>query len=394
MLLTFFETVRAHGVPATTREYLDLLRGLQGGLAHGSVDEFYEFSKLILVKNEAHFDRFDRAFAAFWQGVGQRGDDAGIEAQTVPHEWLKRLAEKYLSEAEMAEIEALGGFDTLMKTLKQRLAEQEKRHQGGSKWIGTAGTSPFGAYGYNPEGVRIGQQTGRHRRAVKVWDQRTFRDLDPSSEVGTRNMKVALRRLRAFARRGLPEELDMEGTIDATGKNAGYLDLKMRAERRNTVRVLLLFDIGGSMDDHIAQVEQLFAAARAEFRDLKFFYFHNCVYEQVWTDNRRRQETSLSTHDMIRTYGSDHRLILVGDATMSPYEIIMAGGSVEHWNAEPGATWLARLVQAYPKLAWLNPQPETAWPYYQSISMIQDSIEGRMFPLTLEGLANSMRHLN
>ena len=391
MLITFLETVRQHGVPATTREYLDLLRGLQSGLAHGSVDDFYEFSKTALVKNEAHFDRFDRAFAAFWEGAQT---NSGVESQDIPHEWLKKMAEKHLSEEEMAEIEALGGFDKLMETLKKRLEEQEKRHQGGSKWIGTAGTSPFGAHGYNPEGVRIGQHESRHRRAVKVWDKRTFKDLDPSSEVGTRNMKVALRRLRAFARQGLPEELDMDGTVEATGKNAGYLDLKMRAERRNAVRVLLLFDIGGSMDDHIAQVEQLFAAARAEFRDLKFFYFHNCIYEQVWTDNRRRQETSLSTLEMLRTYGSDHRLILVGDATMSPYEIVMKGGSVEHWNDEPGATWLQRVSEAYPKLAWLNPQPETAWSYYQSIGLIRDCVENRMFPLTLDGLTRAMKSLS
>lgn len=391
MLVKFLETLRAFDVRATTREYLDLLRGLEAGVAHGSVDEFYQFSKACLVKNETHFDRFDRAFAAFWDGITV---EASLDEQGIPNDWLKRLAEKHLTSEEMAEVEALGGFDKLLETLKKRIEEQEKRHQGGSKWIGTAGTSPFGAYGYNPEGVRIGQAESRHRKAVKVWEKRTFKDLDPNTEVGTRNMKVVLRRLRAFARQGVADELDLQGTIDATGKNAGYLHLKMRAERRNAVRVILLLDIGGSMDDHVLQVEQLFAAARSEFRDLSFFYFHNCVYEQLWTDNRRRQQTSISTQEMIRTYGPDHRIIFVGDATMSPYEVIMKGGSVEHFNSEPGADWIRRLTGAYPHVAWLNPQPEKSWPYYQSISMIQDLVHGRMFPLTLQGLTDGMRSLS
>ena len=346
------------------------------------------------MKDERHLDRFDQVFATCFKGLESTAAPGteGITAE-IPEEWLRRLAEKLLTKEEQAQIEALGGFEKLMETLRDRLAEQKGRHQGGSKWIGTAGTSPFGAFGYNPEGVRIGQDKSRHRRAVKVWDKREFRDLDDTLELGTRNMKVALRRLRRFARTGVPTELDLPGTIHATASSAGTLDLRMQAERRNTVRVLLFLDIGGSMDDHVKISAELFSAARSEFKHLSFFYFHNCPYERVWTDNRRRADTSIATGELLRTYGADYRAIFVGDATMSPYEIAMKGGSVEHWNEEPGSTWITRMISHWRRCAWLNPSPAADWRYTQSIGMVRDLLDQRMYPLTIAGLDDMAREL-
>ena len=394
MFTNFVLSLRQAGVPASIMEYLALLGAMQAGVAGYSVEDFYFLSRAALVKDERHLDRFDRVFATCFKGLEATGDTGteGVSAE-IPEEWLKRLAEKLLTKEEQAQIEAVGGFDKLMDRLRERLAEQKGRHQGGSKWIGTAGTSPFGAYGYNPEGVRIGQDRSRHRRAVKVWDKREFRDLDDTLELGTRNLKVALRRLRRFARTGVPTELDLPGTIHATASNAGSLDLRMQAERRNTVRVLLFLDIGGSMDDHIKVSAELFSAARGEFKQLAFFYFHNCPYERVWTDNRRRAESSVATAELLRTYGADYRAIFVGDATMSPYEIAMKGGSVEHWNEEAGSTWLTRMVSHWRRAAWLNPAPQADWGYTQSIGMVHQLMEKRMFPLTVAGLDDMAREL-
>ena len=394
MFTSFVLSLRQAGVPASVTEYLALLGAMEAGVADYSVDDFYHLSRAALVKDERHLDRFDRVFATCFQGVqspeGAAGD--GVSAD-IPAEWLQRLAEKLLTKEERDQIEAIGGFDKLMETLRKRLAEQKGRHQGGSKWIGTAGTSPFGAYGYNPEGVRIGQTESRHRRAVKVWDKREYRDLDDSLELGTRNMKVALRRLRRFARSGAQTELDLPGTIRATAANAGSLDVRMQAERHNTVRVLLFLDIGGSMDDHVRVSAELFSAASSEFKHLKFFYFHNCPYEMLWTDNRRRAESSLPTAEVLRTYGPEYRAIFVGDATMSPYEIAMAGGSVEHWNAEPGSAWLGRMTQHWRRAAWLNPAPATDWALTRSIGMIRTLLEDRMYPLSVAGLDDMAREL-
>ncbi len=395
MFAPFVLALREAGVPASITEYLALLRALQHGVAGTSVDDFYFLSRAALVKDERHLDRFDRVFATVFKGlesVAGPGTE-GTEARALPEEWLRRMAEKHLTAEERAEIEAMGGFDTLMETLRQRLAEQEGRHQGGSKWIGTAGTSPFGAYGYNPEGVRIGQDGSRHRRAVKVWDKREFRDLDDTVELGTRNIKLALRRLRRFARQGAATELDMPGTIKATAHNAGSLDLKMVAERHNAVKVLLFLDVGGSMDDHVRASEELFSAARSEFKHLAFHYFHNCPYETLWTDNRRRRETTLPTLEVIRTYGPDYRAIFVGDATMSPYEIAQPGGSVEHWNDEAGHVWLSRLLAQWRHSAWLNPVPRPYWKDTTSVGMIHELMEGRMHPLTPAGLEDMIRTL-
>jgi uncharacterized protein with von Willebrand factor type A (vWA) domain len=335
------------------------------------------------VKDERHLDRFDRVFGECFKGLEAPEGDPQRE---LPEEWLRKMAEKLLTEEEMKQIEALGGFEKLMETLKQRLAEQKGRHQGGSKWIGTAGTSPFGAYGYNPEGVRIGQDESRHRRAVKVWDKREFRDLDDTIELGTRNLKLALRRLRRFARQGAATELDLPDTIRATANNAGSLDLKMVPERHNTVKVLLFLDIGGSMDDHVRTSAELFSAARSEFKHLEYFYFHNCPYEAVWKNNWRRRDAQISTFEVMRTYGPDYKLIFVGDAAMSPYEITMPGGSVEHWNEEAGSVWMQRLTGHYRRSAWLNPSPARSWGHTQSTTLLRQLMEGRMFPLSLEGL--------
>ena len=394
MFTQFVLSLRQNGVPASITEYLTLLGAMQAGVAGYDVDDFYFLSRAALVKDERHLDRFDRVFAQCFKGLeAAAGQAAAGPAGDIPEEWLRRLAEKLLTKEEQAEIAAVGGFDKLMETLRKRLAEQQGRHQGGSKWIGTAGTSPFGAYGYNPEGVRIGQDASRHRRAVKVWDKREFRDLDDTLELGTRNMKVALRRLRRFARTGAATELDLPGTIRATAANAGGLDLRMQAERHNTVRVLLFLDIGGSMDDHVRVSAELFSAARSEFKHLRFFYFHNCPYERVWTDNRRRDDTSVATAEVMRTYGAEYRAVFVGDATMSPYEVAMPGGSVEHWNEEPGSAWLGRMTAQWRRAAWLNPSPVADWQYTQSIGMVRQLMERRMYPLTVAGLDDMAREL-
>ncbi|WP_018698848.1 vWA domain-containing protein [Amorphus coralli] len=389
MFLTFFHDLKRAGVPVTLREYLTLMEALEADLADKKVEDFYYLSRAILVKDETNIDRFDRVFATVFKGVETVGES--IEAE-IPEEWLRKLAEKYLTEEEKAEIEALGGFEKLMETLKERLAEQEGRHQGGSKWIGTAGTSPFGAYGYNPEGVRIGQHESRHRRAVKVWDRRDFKDYDHTVEIGTRTIKIALRRLRRFARTGAAEELALDDTIKATAEK-GYLDIRMRPERRNAVKVLLLLDVGGSMDDHIRVCEELFSAARMEFKSLDHFYFHNCLYEGLWKDNRRRHSDRTPTWDVLHTYPADTKIVIVGDASMSPYEIALPGGSVEHWNEEAGQVWLQRLVATYPSLAWINPVPDRLWQYTGSIQMIREIVGDRMYPLTLDGLDGAMREL-
>ena len=387
MFTQFILSLRQAGIPASITEYLTLLGAVKAGVADYDVEDFYFLSRAALVKDERHLDRFDRVFATCFKGLEAAAGSAqeGITAE-IPEEWLRKLAEKLLTEEERAQIQAIGGFEALMKTLRERLAEQKGRHQGGSKWIGTAGTSPFGAEGYNPEGVRIGQDRSRHRRAVKVWDKREFRDLDDSVELGTRNIKLALRRLRRFARTGTPNELDMPGTIRATAHNAGSLDLKMQPERHNTIRVLLFLDVGGSMDDHVKASEELFSAARSEFRQLSFYYFHNCPYERVWTDNRRRATSTIPTTDLLRTFGADYRAIFVGDATMSPYEIAMRGGSVEHLNDEPGSVWITRMTQHWRRSAWLNPVPEGDWGYSQSLGMVRELMEDRMFPLTPGGI--------
>jgi len=387
MFLQFFTSLRDAQVPVTLREYLTLMEALNADLAEQTVENFYYLSRASLVKDERNLDKFDRVFGTVFKGLESLLD--ALEKADIPAEWLKKLAEKYLTEEEKKQIEAMG-WDKLMETLRQRLKEQKGRHQGGNKWIGTAGTSPFGAHGYNPEGVRIGQDQSRNRSAVKVRDRREFANLDDTVELGTRNMKLALRRLRRFARRGAPTELALADTIDATARSGGWLDIKMVPERHNVVKVLLLLDIGGSMDDHIKTCEELFSAARSEFKHLEHFYFHNFTYESLWRDNRRRFNEHIDTAQVIRTYASDYKLILVGDATMSPYEIAHSGGSVEHWNAEPGSVWLTRLMKAYPKFVWINPQPPSRWRQITSIAIIRDMLEGRMYPLTLAGLDDAI----
>jgi uncharacterized protein with von Willebrand factor type A (vWA) domain len=391
MLVRFFLLLKNAGVPVSIPELLTLLEALQAGLGEASAERFYHLARACLVKDERYYDRFDRAFAAHFRGAE---DLFALLARELPRDWLEKMGVRDLSEAEKAEIEAMGGWETLMETLKQRLEEQKGRHQGGSKWIGTAGTSPFGAYGYNPEGVRIGQDGSRNRRAVKVWDRREFANLDDGVELGTRNMKMALRKLRRFARRGAPTELALADTIDATARSGGWLDLKMVPERHNVVKVLLLLDAGGSMDDHVRTCEELFSAARSEFKHLEHFYFHNCPYEALWRDNARRFGRRVDTYEVMRTYASDYKLIFVGDSTMSPYEITYAGGSVEHWNPEPGSVWLERLVRAYPKNVWINPQPRAAWGHTQSIQLIRGLLEDRMYPLTLAGLDDAIDRLS
>jgi len=392
MFLPFFENLRKGGVPVTLREYLTFLEAMRANLVTYDVEGFYYLSRTAMVKDERNLDRFDRAFAVTFKGLEEIRLEDVLEAVDLPGDWLRKMAEKHLSAEEKAEIEALGGFDKLMETLKQRLKEQQGRHQGGSKWIGTAGTSPFGAYGYNPEGVRIGQDESRHQRAVKVWDKREFRNLDDTVELGTRNIKVALKRLRQWARDGAHEELDLDGTIRATAEH-GYLDVKTRPERRNAVKVLLFLDVGGSMDAHVKVVEELFSAARSEFKHLEYWYFHNCLYEGVWRDNRRRWDEVTPTWDVLHTYGPDYKCIFVGDASMSPYEIAFPGGANEHWNAEAGQTWLARARAQWPDHLWINPVPERHWQYTQSIQMIRDIFEDRMVPMTLEGLERGMKDL-
>ncbi len=393
MFLPFFETLRATGIPVSLREYLAFLEGVKRGLVTYDIEGFYFLARTAMVKDERNLDKFDQAFSKSFKGLEELSAEAVLEAVDIPEEWLRRMAEKHLSEEEKAEIEALGGFEKLMETLKKRLEEQKGRHQGGSKWVGTAGTSPFGAYGYNPEGVRIGQDSSRHRRAVKVWDKREFRNLDNTIELGTRNIKVALKRLRRWVRDGAAEELDLDGTIRATAEH-GYLDVQTRPERRNAIKVLLFLDVGGSMDPHIRLVEELFSAARSEFKHMEYFYFHNCLYEGVWRDNRRRWNAQTPTMEVLRTYGSDYKCIFVGDAAMSPYEVAFPGGANEHWNEEAGQVWLNRARAQWPSHLWINPTPEHHWQYTQSTQMIREIFEDRMVPMTLQGIEAGMRELS
>ncbi len=389
MLAGFFLKLKEHKIPVSIKEYLVLIEGMEKHVISPSIDEFYFFARTTLVKDEANFDKFDRAFGEFFKGienlVGQ-----GLE---FPLEWLRKQTELTLTEEERAQIEAMGGWDKLMDALKKKLEEQKGRHQGGNRMIGTAGTSPFGAYGYNPEGIRIGQKESRHRRAVKVWDAREYRNLDGATELGIRNIKVALRRLRRFAREGSPDELDLDNTIDKTARNAGWLDLQMRPERHNAAKVLLFLDIGGSMDDHVKLAEELFSAAKSEFKHLEYFYFHNCLYDFVWKDNHRRHTERIRTWDILHKYGHDYKLVFVGDATMSPYEILQPGGSIEYSNDEAGAVWIRRMLEVYRRSVWLNPEPEDMWQYRQSITIIRELMGGRMFPTTIEGLEKAMKSL-
>jgi uncharacterized protein len=388
MFINFFLELRQAKVPVSLREYLTLLEAMKHNLAAYSVDDFYYLSRAALVKDERNLDKFDRVFGHHFKGLETIGE-AGVE---IPQEWLRKLAEKLLTAEELKQLRALG-WETLMEELQKRLAEQKGRHQGGSKWIGTAGTSPFGAYGSHPEGIRIGQDKNRNNRAVKVWDKREFKNLDDRVEIGTRNIKIALRRLRRFAREGAAEELDLDDTVRSTARNAGWLDIKLVPERHNAVKVLLLMDIGGSMDGHVRTCEELFSAARAEFKHLEFFYFHNCPYEALWRDAWRRQVERTPTMQVLHTYDASYKLIFVGDASMSPYEMVQPGGSVEHWNEEAGETWLRRLLVTYPKSVWLNPVPERYWEGTPSIHLVHELMEGRMFPLTLDGLDRAMRRL-
>lgn len=392
MFTRFFAELRAAGVPASLREYLAFLEALSAEVVMFDANGFYYLARASLVKDERHVDRFDQVFARVFGGLETLTPEAILTEAAIPEEWLRKLAEKYLTAEERAQIQGLGGFDKLMEALRARLREQQGRHQGGGKWIGTAGTSPFGAYGYNPEGVRIGQDESRHRRAVKVWDRREFRDFDDTVELGTRNIKIALRRLRRWAREGAAEELDLDGTIRKTAEQ-GWLDVITRPERRNAVKVLLFLDVGGSMDDHVRLVDELFSAARAEFKHFEHYYFHNCLYEGVWRENRRRWDAQTPTAELLRTYGPDYRAIFVGDASMSPYEITHAGGANEHWNAEPGAAWLTRAREVWPHSIWLNPVPEAHWRHTVSIEMVARLFDGRMYPLTLGGLEGAIRAL-
>ena len=391
MLIRFFFMLRAGGLKPSITELLTLLRALQSGVAGHSVDDFYYLARATMVKDESLFDRFDRVFAAHFEGIEDLF--ASLQAD-VPDEWLRQQAELLLSDEERERIEALGGFDALMEALKERLDEQDGRHEGGRKWIGTAGTSPFGAHGYNPEGVRFGPTSAGNRRGVKVWERREYRNLDDSIELGTRNIKVALRKLRKFAREGAADQLDLDDTIDKTARNAGLLDIRMVPERHNAVKVLLCLDVGGSMDDHVKICEEMFSAARSEFKHLEYFYFHNFIYESLWKDNRRRHAERIPLSEITHKYGPDYKLVLVGDATMSPYEIVYAGGSVEHWNEEPGAVWIKRLLEVYPKAVWLNPEPQKRWDYTPSVKLTRELMDDRMFPLTISGLDDAIRKLH
>ena len=390
MFLPFFDNLRAHKIPVSLREFLSFLEAMKLGLATYDMDQFYLLGRTILVKDERNLDKFDRAFAATFKGLEDVSTQDMLEQVDLPDDWLRKLAEKTLSDADKAAIQGLGGFDKLMETLRKRLEEQKGRHQGGSKWLGTAGTSPFGAYGYNPEGVRMGQDESRHQRAVKVWDKRNFKNLDGNVELGTRNIKVALKRLRKWAREGAQDELDLDFTIQKTAEN-GYLDVQTRPERRNAVKVLLLLDVGGSMDPHIKLVEELFSAARSEFKHLESYYFHNCLYEGLWRDNERRWTEQIPTEEVLRTYGPDYKCIFVGDASMSPYEIAYVGGANEHWNKISGQQWLLRAQEQWKDSIWFNPVPERYWPYTQSIAMIQKIFENRMVPMTLDGISSGMK---
>ena len=392
MFVDFFQTVRQAKVPCSIREYLDLVRAVQANIAFADIDDFYQLARLCLVKDERHFDKFDKAFAAYFKGIDAMSlmsDEASI-----PADWMRKEFERMMSQEEMDKLEALGGLDKVLEEFKKRLEEQHKRHQGGNKMIGTGGTSPFGANGYNPEGIRIDQGRSRHKKAIKVWEKRTYRDLDDSLELGTRNIKVALRRLRKFARQGAADELDMGDTIASTARNAGFLDIKMVPERHNAVKVLLFFDVGGSMDPHVKVCEELFSAARTEFKHMETFYFHNCLYESVWKNNVRRMNECTDTWDIIHKYGPDYRVIFVGDAMMAPYEVTHAGGSVEHWNEEPGAVWLQRMVDHYDKMVWINPAPKDHWGMGGSLGAIRELMQDRMYPLSLTGLEDDMKLLS
>ncbi|MBK6653463.1 VWA domain-containing protein [Zoogloea sp.] len=389
MLIDFFLHLKTRKLPVSTKEFLTLLEAIQAGLAGHSMEDFYFLARSSLIKDESHFDRFDQAFGEYFKGIEAI---PGLEVD-LPEEWLKAMMQKHLTPEEKARLEKLG-WDKLMEEFRNRLKEQKGRHQGGSKWVGTGGTSPFGNSGYHPEGIRVGGESAGNRTAVKVWDQREYRNLDDSVELGTRNIKVALRRLRRFARLGAPDELDLDGTIAATARNAGYLDLLMRPERHNAVKVLIFFDVGGSMDDHVKVCEELFSACRTEFKHMEYFYFHNCVYDHVWRDSFRRHSERTPTLDVIHKYGPEYKLIFVGDATMSPYEILQPNGSIEYSNTEAGAVWLRRLADAYPSMAWLNPEAERTWDYRQSIGIIRQILGERMFPLTLDGLTRAISHLS
>lgn len=388
MLVQFFECLRRYGLPCSITELLDLNAALEQQVVFADIDAFYTLARMVMVKDERHYDKFDRAFADYFAGVEQ----VDI-ADAIPKDWLENALKRDLSQQDLEALQGEGDLERLLEKFKERLAEQQKRHQGGNKWIGTGGTSPFGAYGYNPEGIRIGQEGSHARRAVKVWDKREFKDFDDDATLDNRHMQLALRKLRRFARSGAALELDLAGTIRETSRQAGLLDLQWQAERHNAVKVLLFFDVGGSMDDYIMECQQLFSAARSEFKHLEFFYFHNCIYEGVWRDNRRRFDQQLLLFDLLHTYGSDYKVIIVGDATMGPYEIAYPGGSVEHWNEEPGAVWLQRLLDHYPEAVWLNPQPRDRWRYYQSIQLINEIMQGRMFRLSLDGVSDAIAHL-
>ncbi len=391
MLVRFFFDLRREGLPVTTPEFLTLLEALERRVASCDAEEFYYLARATLVKDERHLDRFDRAFARHFEGVE---NIVAALVKAIPEDWLRDAMAHALTPEDKARIEGLGGWAKLMQTLKERLAEQHGRHAGGNKWIGTGGTSPFGMGGYNPEGIRMGQGEARERRAVKVWEARDFRNLDDRVELGTRNVKLALRRLRRFAREGAADVLDLPDTIDATARNAGYLDLRLVPERHNAIKILLLLDIGGSMDDHVRVCEELFSAARGEFKHLEHFYFHNFIYESVWRDNRRRQGERIATTSLLNKYRADYRLIFIGDATMAPYEIVQPGGSIEHWNEEAGRVWMERLRAAWPRHVWLNPQPEERWDYTPSVRITRELVENRMYPLTLKGIDAAMRALN
>ena len=390
MFIDFFLTLKKHKVPCSLRELLDLIALLKTGVIFANVDDFYNLAKIVMVKDEIHYDKYDRAFADYFQGIAE----IDVFDQILPEDWLRKEFEKHLTKEEKEKLIALGGLEALMKTLKERLEEQKKRHAGGNKWVGTGGTSPFGAYGYNPEGIRVGQDKNRNNSAVKVWDKREFKNFDQDRDLGSRNIKLALKKLRKFARTGASEKLDINTTISSTAKNGGLLDVHMELERHNAVKVLMFFDIGGSMDEYIQTCEELFSAAHNEFKHLEFFYFHNCVYEKVWRDNNRRYTETIELEEIIRTFGADYKVIFVGDATMGPYEIIAPGGSVEHWNEKPGSDYLNRITGHFSKVAWLNPQAEAQWPYYQSIAVIEQLVNQRMFPLTVDGIGRAIKAIS
>jgi uncharacterized protein with von Willebrand factor type A (vWA) domain len=389
MLIDFFFTLRKHKIKTSITEFLDLMAVLKTDLVYADINNFYLLSRTVLIKDESQFDKFDQAFGEYFKGV----QAINLFDQEIPDEWLKNALDKFLSDEEKKKVEALGGLDKLMETLQERLNEQEKRHQGGNKWIGTGGTSPFGANGYNPEGIRIGQKQNRNNSAVKVWDKRTYKNLSNDVELGTRNIKVALRRLRKFARTGASEELDVGNTISSTARNAGYLDIKMAPLRHNAIKLLLFFDVGGSMDPHIQQCEELFSAAHTEFKHIEFFYFHNCIYDSVWKDNKRRDDAGTDVYSIIHKYPRDYKVIIIGDATMGPYEITYRGGSVEFWNEEPGSAWMQRLMNHFEYAIWLNPQPKEYWLYHASIQIMKELLKDKMYPLTLDGLTDGMKAL-